>query len=215
MQWLYAVQSHLLGFIERTHGRADAKQLAAVVESQKRELIQIEKYYTRAAEKAARIVYFWGMMVTRLRKLHSRGDPGSASFKRTLRMLREHTATRDNASATWFRHVLQGHQTAIEEINRTSLIGLVREQVDSEGNVVSTEQVSPAETFWDWVYGVYLHDAEDKLARVESWRPISLHKFNFLQMATDLSRLYYSFSGIVREVLAVPTLVPRAFSEGS
>jgi hypothetical protein len=63
MQWLYAVQSHLLGFIERTHGRADEKQLAAVVESQKRELIQIEKYYTRAAEKAARIVYFWGMMV--------------------------------------------------------------------------------------------------------------------------------------------------------
>jgi hypothetical protein len=26
-------------------------------------LIQIEKYYTRAGEKAARIVYFWGMMV--------------------------------------------------------------------------------------------------------------------------------------------------------
>jgi hypothetical protein len=64
MQWLYAVQSHLLGFIERTHGRAvDEKHLAAVVESQKRELIQIEKYYTRAAEKAARIVYFWGMMI--------------------------------------------------------------------------------------------------------------------------------------------------------
>jgi hypothetical protein len=64
MQWLYAVQSHLLGFIERTHGRAvDEKQLAALVESQKRELIQIEKYYTRAAEKAARIVYFWGMMI--------------------------------------------------------------------------------------------------------------------------------------------------------
>lgn len=63
MQWIYAVQSHLLGFIERTHGRATAKEIAAVVESQKRELIQVEKYYTRAGEKAARIDYFWGMMI--------------------------------------------------------------------------------------------------------------------------------------------------------
>jgi hypothetical protein len=53
----------LLGFIERTQGRATPEDVAAVVESQKRELIQIERYYARAGEKAARIVYFWGMMV--------------------------------------------------------------------------------------------------------------------------------------------------------
>jgi hypothetical protein len=63
MQWIYAVQSHLLGFIERTQGRATEKEIAAVVKSQTRELIEIEKYYTRAGEKAARIVYFWGMML--------------------------------------------------------------------------------------------------------------------------------------------------------
>ncbi len=62
MQWIYAVESHLLGFVERMRGRATDKEIAAVVESQKQELIQIEKYYTRAGEKAARIVYFWGMM---------------------------------------------------------------------------------------------------------------------------------------------------------
>lgn len=62
MQWIYAVQSHLLGFVERVRGRATEKEISALVESQKQELIQIEKYYTRAGEKAARIVYFWGMM---------------------------------------------------------------------------------------------------------------------------------------------------------
>lgn len=63
MQWLYTVQSHLLGFVERTQGRAPDKELAKVVDSQTRELIQIERYYARAGEQAARISYFWGMMI--------------------------------------------------------------------------------------------------------------------------------------------------------
>ncbi len=62
-QWIYAVQSHLLGFIERTGGRADPKAIKEVLESQTKELIEIERYYGRAATKAARIVYFWGMVV--------------------------------------------------------------------------------------------------------------------------------------------------------
>jgi hypothetical protein len=63
MQWIYAVQSHLLGFVERTHGRADAAALKDVCKSQAAELIEVERYYTRAATKAARIVYFWGMVI--------------------------------------------------------------------------------------------------------------------------------------------------------
>ena len=62
MQWLYAVESHLLGFIERTPGRADKAALKEVVQSQSEELIEIERYYGRATTKAARIVYFWGMV---------------------------------------------------------------------------------------------------------------------------------------------------------
>jgi hypothetical protein len=63
MQWLYTVESHLLGFIERTGGRADKAALKEVIRSQTEELIEIERYYARAATKAARIVYFWGMVV--------------------------------------------------------------------------------------------------------------------------------------------------------
>jgi hypothetical protein len=63
MQWIYAVQSHLLGFIERTEGKATKAQVDEIVSSQKRELIAIEHYYDRAGDKTARVVYFAGMML--------------------------------------------------------------------------------------------------------------------------------------------------------
>ncbi|HET6657682.1 MAG TPA: hypothetical protein VFG61_07295 [Gaiellaceae bacterium] len=72
MQWIYAVQSHLVAYLDRSdngrkgngaHRETNKKELNAVIRSQARELIQIEKYYSQAAEKASRIVYFWGMMV--------------------------------------------------------------------------------------------------------------------------------------------------------
>jgi hypothetical protein len=64
MQWIYSVESDLLGFVERARSSSISKdEINAVAQSQSLEIIQIEKYYSRAAEKAARIVYFWGMMV--------------------------------------------------------------------------------------------------------------------------------------------------------
>jgi hypothetical protein len=89
----------------------------------------------------------------------------------------------------------------------SSLIGLVKERVDDQGNVVS-ESLPPEQVFLDWVYAIYLHDDEDRLARLADWDPIPVHRFNFLQMAGDLSRAYYGFSGIPREVLTEPTLLP-------
>jgi hypothetical protein len=63
MQWIFAVQSHLLGFIERTEGKAKEEDIDAIVKAQEQELVQIEKYYDRAANKTARVVYFGGMML--------------------------------------------------------------------------------------------------------------------------------------------------------
>jgi hypothetical protein len=61
MRWLYAVEEHLLGFIERTDKPDRAKQQAVAVE-QRRELARIESYYLRTAAKAGRIVYVSGML---------------------------------------------------------------------------------------------------------------------------------------------------------
>ncbi|HKN46193.1 MAG TPA: hypothetical protein VJW23_19960 [Propionibacteriaceae bacterium] len=64
MQWIYSVESDLLGFIERTRSSSISKdEINTVARSQSLEIVQIEKYYSRAADKAARIVYFWGMMI--------------------------------------------------------------------------------------------------------------------------------------------------------
>ena len=61
MQWLFSVESHLLGFVERS--KRGEKDEVLVAETEARELEQIERYYQRAGRQAGRIVYFWGMIV--------------------------------------------------------------------------------------------------------------------------------------------------------
>ncbi|HKU58214.1 MAG TPA: hypothetical protein VJP39_01305, partial [Gaiellaceae bacterium] len=62
MRWLYAVQEHVLGYIERTPAHDTKKQEHELITEQKRELARIEDYYLRAGAKAGRIVYVTGML---------------------------------------------------------------------------------------------------------------------------------------------------------
>lgn len=61
MQWIYSVQEHALGFLERTDRRHVGKERAFVA-VQRKELARIEKYYLRTGAKAGRIVYVSGML---------------------------------------------------------------------------------------------------------------------------------------------------------
>lgn len=61
MRWIFSVQEHILGYLEREHEPAPEKERAFVV-AQRRELQRIEEYYLRAAAKAGRIVYVSGML---------------------------------------------------------------------------------------------------------------------------------------------------------
>jgi hypothetical protein len=61
LQWIYSVQEHVLGFIERTDRRDTAKE-RELVASQRRELSRIEQYYLGAGAKTGRIVYVSGML---------------------------------------------------------------------------------------------------------------------------------------------------------
>ncbi|MGH3105377.1 MAG: hypothetical protein ACRDN6_14900 [Gaiellaceae bacterium] len=63
MQWIHTVASHLLGFIDRNGGEPKEGQARAFADEQLRELAKVEHYYDRAGNKAARLVYFWGMMI--------------------------------------------------------------------------------------------------------------------------------------------------------
>jgi hypothetical protein len=72
-----AISSHLLGFVDRAHGRPNRRRrapasgaagerhqqaAARVVRDQRRELAKVEAFYDRAGNKQARIVYFMGMI---------------------------------------------------------------------------------------------------------------------------------------------------------
>jgi len=63
LEWIFSEQSYLLGFVERTGGRPSPKQTASVVASHQVQIDRIERYYDRAAKKAARIRYFVGMLL--------------------------------------------------------------------------------------------------------------------------------------------------------
>ena len=146
-------------------------------------------------------------MAARLRKLHTEGRSGTASFSRTVGLVRSHVTPDRNSSAKWLETVLDHHETQAELATKGALIGLVVERQGPDGETVS-EEISPEQIFWDWLYGVYLHDDEDRLERVEAWQSIGAHKFNFLKTASDLAKVYYAFFGIVRDVLAEPELCP-------
>jgi hypothetical protein len=62
LQWIYSVQEHVLGYIERASKR-DAAGEQELVASQRKELAKIEDYYLRTGGKAGRIVYVSGMLV--------------------------------------------------------------------------------------------------------------------------------------------------------
>jgi hypothetical protein len=61
MRWIFSVQEHVLGFVER-ETNPKPERITAFVTQQRRELARIEGYYLRAAAKAARIVYVSGML---------------------------------------------------------------------------------------------------------------------------------------------------------
>jgi hypothetical protein len=63
MRWLYAVQEHVLGYIERTPAHETGEREHDLIVEQRRELSRIEDYYLRAGAKAGRIVYVTGMLV--------------------------------------------------------------------------------------------------------------------------------------------------------
>lgn len=61
MRWIFSVQEHVLGFVER-ETNPKPERVSAFVSQQRKELARIEGYYLRAAAKAARIVYVSGMI---------------------------------------------------------------------------------------------------------------------------------------------------------
>jgi len=64
MHWVLAVETHVLGFVERTHTTpVDPKELQAFLVSERAELEQIEAYINGSGERTARIYFIQGMLM--------------------------------------------------------------------------------------------------------------------------------------------------------
>jgi hypothetical protein len=65
MQWVLAVESHVLGFVERSHAdrSLDPKELQVFVASERAELEQIEAYINSSGDRVARVYYIQGMLM--------------------------------------------------------------------------------------------------------------------------------------------------------
>ena len=63
MEWVFSEQSYLLGYVERTGGHPPGKTRHATIARHRDEIDRLERYYDRAANKAARIRYFGGMLL--------------------------------------------------------------------------------------------------------------------------------------------------------
>jgi len=64
MHWVLAVETHVLGFVERSHAsRVDMKELQAFVACERAELEQIEAYINGSGERAARVYFIQGMLL--------------------------------------------------------------------------------------------------------------------------------------------------------
>ena len=62
MQWIFSIESDLLGFIERSAGVLDKREVETFYNRVKKELIHVERYYHDAGNKSARLFFFFGML---------------------------------------------------------------------------------------------------------------------------------------------------------
>jgi len=63
LRWIFGVEAHVLGFMERGPRKPDEAATRKLIRSQRRELAEIEDFYHRAASKAGRLVYVTGMLI--------------------------------------------------------------------------------------------------------------------------------------------------------
>jgi hypothetical protein len=63
MRWILGIETHLLGFFERTSSLPDEKAEQELVRTQRPKLAELEAYYHRAASKAGRMLMMSGMLI--------------------------------------------------------------------------------------------------------------------------------------------------------
>jgi hypothetical protein len=135
----------------------------------------------------------------RFRVLHLEGRRTSATFTRVHGLIDRHL--RSNAAG----EVLRDHLGVYSRARQTAWNG------GEVGLHTGEGQITQGQALDDWLNAVYFHDDEDKLERVEAFRPFGFHHHLALGAGRDLTEVYLGFSNhIVRPVTNEPALCPPA-----
>jgi len=134
-----------------------------------------------------------------LRMLYSQND--NVSFVRVRALIGRHAAARKTAEGDRLLEILTLYKLRANQI-LTFDPDMGMYEVGEMGEVTPTHKPTTREIFEDWLYGEFLHDDEERLARIEGWRSIGIHEFLFLSTARQLAVLYAQFGNrVVRPIV--------------
>ena len=140
-------------------------------------------------------------VVPPLRLLYSQRD--TVSFARIRAMIGGHCSSRGTTDAESLRELLRLFKERVHKVMAVDP-DMGHYRVES-GQVIEAHEPTTREIFEDWLYGEYLHDDEERLARIDRWRGIGIHEFLFLEAARELAAAYVDFAdAIVSPILDDP-----------
>jgi hypothetical protein len=145
-------------------------------------------------------------MFARLRQLWAKGRRTAASYPRTVAILRDHAISKAPAGQTLLE--LLDALDAMQATAETSGPGIgLQSQAQHPDGTVTSRDVPPQEAFEDWLYGEFLHDDEERIARIDVFRPHGAHLYVALAVATNLAHVYvWTARFLVNRVLVEDSL---------
>jgi len=130
-----------------------------------------------------------------------------AGFGRIQAMVKRHAHDRGTEDGRRTIAIVKTYSEALKDIRRADdLMQLREERVDTEGAVVSTETVTPARVFDDFLYGHYFHEDEQRRARIGDDLPSEAQRFIFMSTVKRIARVYTGFAGTANAILREPAL---------
>lgn len=126
----------------------------------------------------------------------------NAGFSRVQAMVKRHAHAKATPEGRELISIVKTYTAAIERIlSDRELLALDEELVDSTGKRVNTEEVTPRRVFEDFLYGLYFHEDENRIARIGEGLHSEMQRFIFVSTVKQLIRVFTGFAGTPRAIL--------------
>lgn len=131
----------------------------------------------------------------------------NAGFARVQAMVKRHAHDKGTDEARLAIDAVKTYTKSLDIIlSEPQLITLRERRVNSEGAIVSEEEVTPRRVFDDFLYGLYFHEEDDRIRRIGEWLHSDAQRFIFLTTLRHVARVYTAFAGTPVAILREPAL---------